>query len=63
MIRVSHHQADAFGERLTGLRFTADELGSLMILQIGDQIWQHDGRRFDPIDPEHRAESDPSLHP
>jgi hypothetical protein len=61
MIRAAHHQADAFGEPLTGLRFTNDELGPLMIVRIGDQIWQHDGRRFDPIDPEHRADDDLSL--
>lgn len=61
MIRTAHHQAGAFGEPLTGLRFIADELGSLMIVRIGDQIWQHDGRRFDPIDPEHRAHDDLSL--
>ncbi|AZY94422.1 hypothetical protein EOJ32_12570 [Paracoccus sp. Arc7-R13] len=63
MIRAAHHQADAFGEPVTGLRFIADELGSLMIVQIGSQIWQHAGRCFDPVDHEHRAESDPSLHP
>jgi hypothetical protein len=63
MIRAAHHQADAFGEPLTGLRFTNDELGPLMIVRIGSQIWQHDGRRFDPVDHEHRAESDPSLQP
>ena len=28
MIRAAHRQADAFGEPLTGLRFTADEFGS-----------------------------------
>ena len=61
MIRAAHHQADAFGEPLTGLRFIADELGSLMIVQIGDQMWQHDGRRFDPIDSEDRADDDLSL--
>ncbi|TGN57837.1 hypothetical protein FA743_09685 [Paracoccus gahaiensis] len=61
MIRAAHHQADAFGEPLTGLRFTADELGSLMIVRVGDQMWQHDGRRFDPVDPEHQADEDLSL--
>ncbi|CAM3511561.1 hypothetical protein PANO111632_20560 [Paracoccus nototheniae] len=63
MIQAAHHQADAYGEPLTALRFVTDAYGPLMTVRIGDEVWHHDGTRFDLVKPDQQADDDYSPRP
>lgn len=63
MIREARLQADAEALPLRDIRFVTDAYGPAMTVQIGGDIWLHDGRRFEPTEPPRPEDDDLSPCP